>query len=52
VYGAVDMKAGSCGSLYNLGADPRLNHEYAVTAGVRADECAALLTGFFAARRS
>lgn len=51
VYGAVDMKAGSCGSLYNLGADPRLNHEYEVVAGVRADECAALLTDFFAARR-
>jgi tRNA(adenine34) deaminase len=52
VFGAIDMKAGSCGSLYNLGADPRLNHEYGVTAGVRAEECAALLTDFFAARRS
>ncbi len=52
VFGAVDMKAGACGSLYNLGTDPRLNHEYEVTAGVRADECAALLTEFFAARRS
>ena len=46
------MKAGSCGSLYNLGADPRLNHEYEVAAGVRAEECAALLTDFFATRRS
>jgi len=52
VFGAVDMKAGACGSLYNLGADPRLNHEYEVVAGVRADECGELLTGFFAARRS
>ncbi len=52
VFGAVDMKAGSCGSLYNLGADPRLNHEYEVAAGVRAEECAALLTDFFATRRS
>lgn len=52
VFGAVDMKAGSCGSLYNLGADPRLNHEFEVRAGVRADECAALLTDFFTARRS
>jgi tRNA(adenine34) deaminase len=52
VFGAVDLKAGAVGSLYNLCADPRLNHEVAVTAGVRADEAAALLTGFFAERRN
>ena len=52
VFGAADPKAGACGSLYNLCADPRLNHEVPVTAGVRADEAAALLTGFFADRRS
>jgi tRNA(adenine34) deaminase len=51
VFGADDPKWGSCGSLYNLGADPRLNHEFEVTAGVRADECAAILTTFFADRR-
>ena len=48
VFGASDPKAGACGSLYNLVADPRLNHEVAVTYGVRADECAALITKFFA----
>jgi len=52
VFGADDPKAGACGSLYNVGADPRLNHEYTVTAGVRRDECARLLQEFFAARRS
>ena len=41
VFGAADPKAGACGSLYNLCADPRLNHEVPVTAGVRADEAAA-----------
>ena len=51
VYGAADMKAGACGSLYNLCADPRLNHEVPVTVGVRAAEASALLSGFFAARR-
>jgi tRNA(adenine34) deaminase len=51
VFGAADPKAGACGSLYNLCADPRLNHEVPVTAGVRADEAAAQLTGFFADRR-
>ena len=47
VFGADDPKAGALGSLYNLGADPRLNHEFAVVPGVRAEECAALLHEFF-----
>jgi tRNA(adenine34) deaminase len=51
VFGAADMKAGATGSLYNLAADPRLNHESVVTGGVRADECATLLTDFFAQQR-
>jgi len=51
VFGAPDLKAGACGSLYHLGADPRLNHEFAVTPNVRADECAGLLSAFFAPRR-
>lgn len=51
VFGAADPKAGALGSLYHLGADPRLNHELAVRSGVRADESAALLAGFFADRR-
>ncbi len=52
VFGAADPKAGACGSLYNLCADPRLNHEVLVTAGVRAEEASSLLTSFFAERRS
>jgi tRNA(adenine34) deaminase len=51
VFGAFDPRAGACGTLYNLCADPRLNHELGVTAGVRSSECAALLTSFFAAKR-
>jgi tRNA(adenine34) deaminase len=50
-FGAADPKAGALGSLYNLAADPRLNHEATVVDGVRAKECAALLTAFFADRR-
>lgn len=50
-FGAVDPKAGACGSLYNVCADPRLNHEVEVVNGIRAGECAALLTEFFAQRR-
>ena len=47
VFGADDPKAGALGSLYNLGADPRLNHEFEVVPWVRAGECAALLQEFF-----
>jgi tRNA(adenine34) deaminase len=52
VFGASDPRAGACGTLYNVCADPRLNHELEVTDGVRADECGALLTSFFAGRRA
>jgi tRNA(adenine34) deaminase len=51
VFGAADPKAGACGSLYNLCTDPRLNHEVEVVRGVRAEEAAALITGFFEERR-
>ena len=51
VFGAADPKWGACGSLYNLATDPRLNHEFALTPGVRAAECGELLTAFFADRR-
>jgi tRNA(adenine34) deaminase len=51
VFGAPDPKAGATGSLYNLCADPRLNHEIDVTHGVRAQESAELLADFFAQRR-
>ena len=51
VYGAPNLDAGATGSLYNLAADPRLNHEYEVIGGVRAQECAQLLVDFFADRR-
>ncbi|MGI8984415.1 MAG: nucleoside deaminase [Acidimicrobiales bacterium] len=51
VFGAADPRAGACGSLYNVCADPRLNHLVPVTPGVRAGESAALLAEFFAGRR-
>jgi tRNA(adenine34) deaminase len=52
VFGAADPKAGACGSLYNICADPRLNHEPAVTAGTLGDRCAAMLSDWFAGRRA
>ncbi len=52
VFSAADPKAGACGSLYNLCADPRLNHEVAVVDSVLARQGAALLEAFFATRRA
>lgn len=51
VYGAADAKAGALGSLYDLNADSRLNHRFNVTAGVLADECRAVLSGYFTGLR-
>jgi tRNA(Arg) A34 adenosine deaminase TadA len=52
IYGAPDPKAGAFGSVFDLGRDGRLNHRLEVYGGVRADECAALLSDFFRTRRS
>ena len=51
VYGASDAKAGALGSLYDLNADSRLNHRFNVTAGVLADECREVLSGYFCGLR-
>ncbi|MBX6372423.1 MAG: nucleoside deaminase [Acidothermus sp.] len=51
VYGATDPKAGAVGSLWDVVRDRRLNHRPEVIGGVLAEECAALLRGFFQRRR-
>lgn len=51
VVGTESPDAGSLGTLYHLGQDPRLNHEFPVRVGVRRDECVELLRDFFADRR-
>ncbi len=51
VFGASDPKTGAAGSVLNLFAEPRLNHHAVVEGGILADECGALLSSFFAARR-
>ncbi|MBI4211564.1 MAG: nucleoside deaminase [Deltaproteobacteria bacterium] len=51
VFGCLDPKAGACGSLYNVVADVRLNHQISVESGVLADDCGRLLTDFFRACR-
>ncbi|MCC6195792.1 MAG: tRNA adenosine(34) deaminase TadA [Burkholderiales bacterium] len=52
VFGAHDPKSGVCGSVIDLFGEPRLNHHARVRGGVRAAECARLLSEFFAARRA
>jgi tRNA(adenine34) deaminase len=47
VYGSADLKAGACGSVYDVPGDARLPHHVEVVAGVREAECRALLGGFF-----
>ena len=51
VYGASDPKGGALGTLFDVSCDPRLNHAFAVSAGVLGDEAAERLREFFRSRR-
>lgn len=51
VYGSADYKAGAVESIFNVAQNQALNHQLAVTAGVRADECSAIMKEFFRERR-
>jgi len=51
VFGPADPKAGACGTLMNLAADPRLNHRIELVGGVLADECRQVLQAFFRKQR-
>jgi tRNA(adenine34) deaminase len=51
VYGPQDPRAGAALSLYNVPADPRLNHAVEVVAGVLAEPSAELLRRFFSDKR-
>lgn len=51
VYGAPDLKAGCAGTLMNLLADERFNHQPEVVEGILREECGQLLTTFFQSLR-
>ena len=51
VFGALDPKAGACGSLRDFPRDPRLNHRVVLLPRAREAECGELLTRWFAAKR-
>jgi tRNA(adenine34) deaminase len=52
VFGAHDKKAGAVQSLFVLGQDPRLNHRFSVTSGVREAAATQELSRFFAKLRA
>lgn len=47
VFGALDPKAGACGSIMDIPPEPKLNHRVAVVGGVCAEESQVLLQEFF-----
>ena len=51
VYGCANPKAGAVETLYSIVTDSRLNHRAEVRGGVRAEECAQVLSQFFAELR-
>jgi len=52
VYGAAEPKSGAVTSTVRGGELPGHNHRFEVVAGVREDECRALMQEFFKARRA
>lgn len=51
VYGADDPRAGAVRTHFGIADHPSLNHRLEVSSGALAEECAALLRAFFAAKR-
>ncbi|WP_414641552.1 tRNA adenosine(34) deaminase TadA [Buttiauxella sp.] len=51
VFGARDAKTGAIGSLMDVLGHPGMNHQVTVAEGVLAEECSAMLSDFFRARR-
>jgi tRNA(adenine34) deaminase len=52
VFGAWDDKAGMAGSVGDILRHPRLNHRPGVAGGILAEECGALISGFFQGLRT
>jgi tRNA(adenine34) deaminase len=51
VFGAWDPKAGACGSIFDIPAERRLNHQVQVTGGLLERESQSLLQNFFKSLR-
>lgn len=51
VFGALDLKTGSAGSVFNITNTKKLNHQIPVTSGILAEQCSTMLSAFFKRRR-
>ncbi|MEX0646553.1 MAG: tRNA adenosine(34) deaminase TadA [Balneolaceae bacterium] len=51
VFGAMDEKAGGCGSVFNISSNKKLNHQAEVIQGVMETDSASLLKRFFQQKR-
>ncbi|WP_066496338.1 tRNA adenosine(34) deaminase TadA [Abyssisolibacter fermentans] len=52
VIGALDPKAGACGSVMNIVENPKLNHRVEVVKGILENECSKIMKDFFSELRS
>ena len=51
-FGAYDVKAGGCGSKINIFEKGKFNHNVEYSGGYMQEECARLLSNFFAEKRA
>ena len=51
VFGAKDLKAGACGSVFNIHKTKKLNHRFKVKSGILEQDCKSLLQEFFKNKR-
>jgi tRNA(adenine34) deaminase len=51
VFGAMDEKAGACGSVFNISSNKKLNHNIEIIQGVMEADCKYLLQEFFRSKR-
>lgn len=51
VFGAMDEKAGSCGTVFNLAENQKLNHRVEIMQGIMEMECSQLLKKYFRSKR-
>lgn len=51
VFGAMDEKAGSCGTVFNLASNQKFNHQVEIIQGVLEHDCGDILKRFFKSKR-
>lgn len=51
VFGAMDENAGSCGTVFNLASNRKLNHQVEIIQGILESDCSDILKRFFKSKR-